>query len=571
MKKYISLVAAALLAACNGDEPVVPIVADPLSERTIVQGNLIGFLSDEGAHVWRSVPYAAAPEGDLRWRAPRPHGGWDGTRDATEFGDRCAQISNIFSQSEDVPYGEIAGSEDCLLVDVYAPPMGEEAAINANLPVMVWIHGGSNVSGASKLYNGAILAREQNVVIVSVQYRLGPLGWFAHDAIRNSAEIANDRSVNFGTLDLVASLDWVKENAVKFGGNPENVTIFGESAGGHNVVTLLAAPQAKGLFHRAIIQSGSFDSSTLTEAMSAESELLNPSAKVAERLGATTAEAMRAASLQAVFDAFELDEGGYMEMPRIIEDGVTIIDGSLRDIFTSTERFNNVPIITGTNRDEMKLFQIANPQLVKRYFNVIVVAKDQDVYDAASEYTTRIWRLRSVDQPAAAMAAAGHEAVYGYRFDWDDGGKFLMTDFKKLLGAAHAMEIPFVFHHFELLGKQLDGILFKKNTLDDRNQLALEMGSYWASFARDGVPSSDEGSRAAWPQWNSNGGTLMRFDAPSDGGTKSFADLETFDGILSDLKGDQRVSDSERCQIGEFMIEWVPDQKSMVHQELGCS
>lgn len=571
MKKILGLVAVFLLAACNKEAPEAPIVVEPVSQRTVAQGDLVGFLSSDGAHVWRSIPYAAPPLGALRWRAPRPAPHWDGQRAATQFGDRCAQISNIFSQSEDVPYGEIAGSEDCLFLDIYAPPMEAEEARLAALPVMVWIHGGSNVSGSSQLYNAGVLAKEQNAIVVAVQYRLGPLGWFAHEALRESAETDRDRSFNFGTLDLIASLEWVRDNVETFGGNPENVTIFGESAGGHNVVTLLAAPQAKGLFHRAIIQSGSFDSSTVDQAMRPDSALPNPSAKVAERLGAVTADDFQSASLQQVFDAFELDDGGFMELPRIIEDDVTILGGALRDVFTSTERFHDVPIITGTNRDEMKLFQITNPELVKRYFNVMVVAKDQGVYDAASEYTTRIWRWRSVDQPAAAMAAAGHKAVYAYQFNWDDGGRFFITDLKKLLGAAHAIEIPFIFHHFKLLGDELDGILFQEKTLEDRNRLALEMGAYWASFARNGVPVSDTGSKAPWPQWHKKGGTLMGFDAVSDQGTAVFLDVETLPRILNDLKSDQRVSESEKCQIGDAIIAWVPDQKSVVKQELGCS
>lgn len=570
MRQLIILTAMIVAAvSCNKKEEA-PLVAASDSARSIAHGDVVGFLSDDGTHVWRAIPFAAPPVGDLRWRAPRPASNWDGEKKALNFGDRCTQVSTPFSQSDDVPFGDLVGSEDCLTLDVYAPPMTPDEAATAALPVMVWIHGGGNVSGASKLYDGALLAKEQKVIVVAVQYRLGPFGWFAHEAIRDTAETDLDRAANFGILDIVASLEWVRDNAAAFGGTPDNVTIFGESAGGHNVATLLAAPQAKGLFHRAILQSGSFDSYSLDDAQNDNSPLLNPSSKVAARFSAPSADVMRAASTQDVFDAFELDEDGYMDLPRIIEDGVTIVGGSLREAFASPETFNAVPIISGTNKDEMKLFNLFNPELVKSYFNTLRVARDQGVYDAASDYTSRVWRLRSVDQPAALMAQGGHDEVYAYRFGWDDGGKFFVMDLGKMIGAAHAIEIPFVFHKFQILG-DADRVLFKKNTLADRDKLSLQMGSYWANFARTGTPESTVSGSPAWPKWSTDGGTLMRLDTDNDGGLETMSDVETLDRIIADLKADDRVSDDIRCKIADAMIEWLPTQKSLIETEVGCS
>ncbi|MEL7240714.1 MAG: hypothetical protein AAGK78_17795, partial [Planctomycetota bacterium] len=141
---------------------------------------------------------------------------------------------------------------------------------------------------------------------------------------------------------------------------------------------------------------------------------------------------MRALSTDAVFDAYTLDEAGYLSLPRIIEDGVVLPDGGLRDAFASTETFNATPIITGANRDEMKLFYALDPRLTKQILGAFIVARDQDFYDAASDYSSRVWRIRSVDGPAARMIAAGHEDVYGYRFDWDEGGSFLFMDLGKV-------------------------------------------------------------------------------------------------------------------------------------------
>ena len=247
----------------------------------MAQGELIGFTAENGAHIWRGVPYGEDTSGKNRWRAPRPAPVWDGVREATAFAPVCPQIATPFTPIEGFVLGELEGSEDCLAMDIYAP----SDAVGRSLPVMVWIHGGSNVSGASQMYIGDRLAANEDVIVISVQYRLGPLGWFSHQALRDSADTFEDTSANFGTLDLIASLKWVRDNITAFGGDPDRVTIFGESAGGHNVATLLGSPLAEGLFHQAIIQSGSFDSVSVSDAEGQSGSLTNASRDVAKRLG----------------------------------------------------------------------------------------------------------------------------------------------------------------------------------------------------------------------------------------------------------------------------------------------
>lgn len=535
-----------------------PITPAPETTRSLVQGEVVGFVAPSGAHVWRNIPFAADTSGANRWRAPSPPLNWDGTREATTFGPRCPQIANGFTMSE-TPFepGDLLGNEACLNLDIYAPAN----ASAESLPVMVWIHGGSNVSGASSDYDGANLAANENVIIVAVQYRLGPLGWFSHPALRETALLPEDTSSNFGLLDLIAALEWVQINASAFGGDPGNVTIFGESAGGQNVASLLGSPLAKELFHRAIIQSGGFDSVSIEEAEGRQGDQPNPSLEVARRLGGP--DTFHTASTEEVFAAFELEEGSVMTLPRNIQDGIALPVTPLRASFSNRDTFNAVPIITGTNRDEMKLFQVLDPRFTKTRFGQFIVARDAKFYAASAEYGSRIWRIRAVDMPAAQMAAAGHDDVYAYRFDWDDGGTVLLTNLKKLLGAGHAMEIPFVFNKFKLLG-DMDKYMYKKKTFAARDALSRDMGRYWASFARSGRPANAEG--VTWPAYVAGGEALIRFDSVKDGAIGILQGADTFEAVLADLKSDERVNRRERCQIAAGLLEWIPNAMN----DLGC-
>jgi para-nitrobenzyl esterase len=522
----------------------------PATVRAIPQGEVIGLVADNGAHVWRGIPFAASTGGENRWRAPQPHRGWQGRREALEFAPRCAQLTNKGDEDEGLEPGQVIGSEDCLAVDIYAPA----DAAGRNLPVMVWIHGGGNVWGRSSLYDGSNLAVNENVVVVAVQFRVGPLGWFCHPLLREQAQEPDDRAACFATLDLIASLRWVADNVGAFGGDPGCVTIFGESSGGHNVATLLASPLAAGLFHRAIIESGSFDSVTVAEAEGVDGQLANPSNEIVRRLDATTADELRAASVDELYAACETGESWFLDVPRVIQDGVVLPSSPLREAFGSTETFNAVPIITGTNRDEMKLFYMSDEELTKKRLGVLVVPRDQNFYDAIAGYITRAWRIRSVDEPAALMTEAGHQAVYAYRFDWDDGGRLLFMDFGKLLGAAHGFEIPFVFNRFEHLG-DADRFLFTKRTLEEREELSRAMGRYWASFARDGKPAS--AGDPDWPLYGTDGGSYLRLDTESDGGIGVGVGADTVDQLATDLRDDPRLGKRERRSIVEELDDWM--------------
>jgi len=518
--------------------------------RATKQGEVVGFVAPEGAHVWRGVPFAASTAGANRWRAPQPVPGWEGRRPCVEFADRCAQLTNQGDKDDGIEPGLVIGSEDCLALDIYAPPTAQGRA----LPVMVWIHGGQNVWGRSGMYDGSTLAVREDVIVVIPQYRVGLLGWFAHPALRANVNTPEDGAASFAIFDLIASLRWVADNIPAFGGDPDCVTIFGESSGGHNVAMLLASPLAGGLFDRAIIQSGSFDSVSRDEAEGGEGELGNPSSQIAHRLHATTADDLRAASIEQLYAACDIGEGWFVDIPRAIQDGVVLPATPIRDAFTSLDTFQPVPVITGSNRDEMKLFFGSRPDMTTRKLGVLPVPRDPALYDATARYISRVWRIRAVDEPAQAMVDAGHDEVYSYRFDWDDGGRLLAMDFHQLFGAAHGFEIPFVFGRFTHLG-DADRFLFQKRTLKDRERLSRAMSRYWASFARTGKPTCPD--QPDWPHYSDQQGTYLRLDTDNDGGIRAVPETDSVDTLAADLSTDPNLNNNQRRSIVDEMSNWM--------------
>ena len=216
--------------------------------------------------IWNDIPYAEPPIGDLRWKAPRkikPNSNFIKPKDNNFCIQRTSSLGGSSQFSDDL----ISGTEDCLYLDIYAPKKKSKDL----LPVMFWIHGGGNTSGLKDLYDFSKLVKKHNVIVVTINYRLGPLGWFTHPSIQNLQD-GMDKASNFGTLDIISALEWVNENINSFGGNSENITIFGESAGGHNVLSLLVSKKANGLFHKAISMSGYTESISPEDAYSQDKQ-----------------------------------------------------------------------------------------------------------------------------------------------------------------------------------------------------------------------------------------------------------------------------------------------------------
>jgi para-nitrobenzyl esterase len=426
----------------------------------IRQGALSGATAD-GASSYLGIPYAAPPVGELRWKLPAPAAGWSGTRDATKPGASC---------EKDV--------EDCLYLNVTTPA---GARPGAKLPVMVWIHGGGFVIGTSigafgAVHDGTEFARK-GVITVSLNYRLGHAGWFAHPALDKEGHTAN-----YGLADQIAALKWVKANIAGFGGDPSNVTIFGESAGGISVLYLMLTPQAKGLFQKAIGES-SFPRHAPYDLAKADGMGM----RAAKAAGVDGSDAATAAALRALPLSKLPYEGGFTERAQPILDGKLIVSGIAQGF--AAGRQAKVPLMIGGNSNEASLFKPQPAQLDA------IPAPAQGALKAAydpkgagnkvqmvNDLTTDTF-MTEPDRNLARIATKAGEPVWLYYFS------FVPEKTRgTALGAPHVAEVRYVFGG----GKQR----FSAEEIPVSNA----MNAYWAAFAKAGTPDSAGG--VAWPKFD---------------------------------------------------------------------
>jgi para-nitrobenzyl esterase len=539
------------------------------SLRPTTAGPVVGFHDDDDTLAWLGIPFANAPVGKLRWAAPRLPEPWQETRQALAFADACVQLWGILSGTSGEE-GQLVGSEDCLYLNVWAPREHSDLE-SGGLPVMFWIHGGGNTVGRAGTYPGHALAGGENVVLVTLNYRLGLLGWMSHPALRGEGRSKRDASGNYGTLDMIAALEWVQNNIASFGGDPDNVTIFGESAGGRNVFSLMASPLAEGLFHRVISQSGSTGTTPLWRAENFRDDVqpgenLSSREWLARQLQqagrAEDYESARAAQLllsdEETFEfmhsrtAEQILEGlggvmGMYRSPQNLRDGAVLPKDSLLSVFQSTEGYNDVPLMTGTNKDEARLFMAQNPEYVERRFGFLPRIKDIDKYNTASAYATDAWKARAVDEVAAVISANSTQPVYAYRWDWDEGANTWLVDYSTLIGAGHGMEIAFIFDDFD--GGILIPGFYNEDNIPGRDVLASQMRSYWSQFAATGNPASGrEGELPRWQAWSDGGPNLMILDSAADGGPRMGRDPMTIAMLKQRVAEDPGMADTKtRC------------------------
>ncbi|MDE2745076.1 MAG: carboxylesterase family protein [Chloroflexota bacterium] len=472
----------------------MPSIAQTTTGR--IQGAIEGDLA-----VFRGVPYAAPPIKDLRFRAPQPHPGWDGVRDATELAPIAPQ-AGMDALDALLPSPPQPQSEDCLYLNLWTPALDA-----ASRPVMLWIHGGAFTlgSGSEPLYSGANLARRGDVVVVTINYRLGALG-FLHEPALGQA--------NFGMRDMIVALRWVQDNIANFGGDPGNVTIFGESAGGAAVACLLVSPEAQGLFHRAIGMSTAGDHGILFDGTQPTTDQfyaqLGLDQQSAEQLRSLPLDDLIAAQAAVEAAAFEdLNEMWSVRLPF----GPTI-DGSLLTepplaTAAAASADRGTPFLSGNPDEEMKLIRAMMPPEVLSRDDVMLrlaaipggadrvyaayrnaradrgePAAPDDIFDAvASDFLEIMPSLRFAD-----AWARGGAPTFSYMLDW----KSPMND--GALGSCHALDIPFSF------GTYRDAPDFA-GTGPEADALADAMLDIWTTFARTGNPAIEG---LDWPPYNAD-------------------------------------------------------------------
>jgi para-nitrobenzyl esterase len=458
----------------------VPVVA--------TTGGLVRGVAAGATNQFLGIPYAAPPVGDLRWRPPRPAARWAGVRDASRPGASCAQPGGGF--------GTGSTAEDCLYLNVVTP-----SGPPRHRPVMVWIHGGSLVTGAGDVYDPTQLVGN-GVVVVSINYRLGALGFLAHPALAGSP---GGPAGDYGLMDQQAALRWVARNITRFGGDSRNVTIFGESAGGLSVLSHLVSPTSRGLFDRAIVQSGSY---SLTQPSLAEAEAWGQAFATETGCADQSADCLRGLPVTTL-----LAHQNSNYVPNI--DG-RVLTRSVGPALAAGQ-FARVPVVNGTNHDEWRLF-VASAELAGQfvtadnYLSQIsgLLGVPPDVAAAiAAQYP-----LSAYPSPPLALSALGTDAIfacnalvlddslsryvptYGYEFN-DENAPDLLPPVSFPQGSAHAAELQYLFR------LPIGGPLSP-----DQQRLADTMRQYWAAFATRGAPPH------AWPRYASGTHRLLSLVPP---------------------------------------------------------
>jgi len=438
--------------------------AEPVKAKT-ANGVVVGDLAADGVASYKGVPFAAPPVGELRWKAPQPAANWTGDRAANSYGPSCSQNSRLGAEAK--------VSEDCLYLNVYAPKGAK------NAPVMVWIHGGSNLNGSGSVYNGAAFARS-GIVTVTINYRMGAFGFFAHPELTKAAG-PKDPLANYGLMDQTAALQWVQKNIAAFGGDPKQVTVFGESAGAINIYALLGLKSSQGLFSKAILESN------ITWGVSAPlADAEKDGKELVIRAGAT--ETATLADLRAIPADKLVAAANGARFP--IVDGRFMTETSLSAV--ANKHTVDVPLIVGTNSYEASLARQLQGQAQTDWTNAqagaparFIAAKSADgkpswLYFFSYVATAR----RAPDSPGAA-----HASEISYVF----GGK-MRPDDAPPAAPGSALAAP-------------------PEPSDEDKAMAVLMHSCWVAFAKTGEPKCASGP--AWPKYDAKADQLMEFGMPS--------------------------------------------------------
>jgi para-nitrobenzyl esterase len=518
MKRYLFILTATLCVLSVLLVASTPSTYADSVNSTIVHtasGTLKGSIN-EGTRQFLGIPYAAPPVGNLRWKAPQPVTPWSGTRDATQFGSVCTQAGAV-------PGGALIGSENCLFLNVYTPNR-----ITANLPVMVWIHGGSFVFGAGSQYDPSVMVKQGNVIVVTINYRLGSFGFLALPSL--SAEAANGSTGNYGLEDQQAALRWVKTNIAHFGGNSHNVTIFGESAGGASVCDQIGSPFATGLFQKAITESGPCEAEiiptpTLTAAQALGTSL---AAKVgcSGDTGSVLNTCMRAVPASAL--VANTNANIITFAPTI--DGVELP----RAVKTSLELglFNHVPIIEGSNHDEGSLFVVLQvfatgveiPVTPAQYAAIIGGIFGANAPAVLAQYP--ISKLGSADQAFSQVLTdwgfacpsrtsdqllSKQVPTFAYQFSDPNPPGIAITPPDFTVGDFHSSELQYIFQGGvgSLLSKTPSPLSAQQTVLSN------QMISYWTTFATIGNPNSFRTPH--WSRYHSATDTFQSLTSAGNG------------------------------------------------------
>ena len=522
---------------------------------------------------WDDIPYAQPPIGGLRWKAPvKLEKSANLNIINPQENNFCVQEPSGLGGSDGNSF--FSGSEDCLYLDIKRP----EKIGNKIFPVMFWIHGGGNTSGLKDLYDFSAMVKKHDVIVVTINYRLGPFGWFTHPSIQD-LQSGLDKTSNFGTLDIIAALEWVQSNISLFGGDPNNVTIFGESAGGHNVLSLLVAKQAKGLFHKAISQSGYTTTYSKEDAYKQKNEsstskhtswnVVNKIIKdksldiIQEDNNIKVRDLLRSLTAEEFFKHYT-ERPSYENLTILTADGIVIPEIGLTSALSKKEHINNVPTIAGSNKDEVKLWLASAKYFVDLDYSFLgsifkvpkVVLKDKDAFNLFNSYRSKAWKIRGVDDPLRSLYISGNKDLYAYRYDWDDHRRFIIADFKELIGAAHATEIPLLTGNDKLVG---DYGFFIYPRGPSKRFTSKNMMQFWTNFAKNGKPGISSNG-VEWTKYSGQENTPSNYIIlDNKRNLRMHSDEFSFSSLTKDLYQENDLTNLEKCVVLLQMLTYVGD------------
>ncbi len=514
-------------------------------------GNYLGIEAAD-LYVFKGVPYAKPPVGALRWRAPRDVDYLDAIIDATEFKNECVQPkdnSSIFNRNLST------GDEDCLYLNIYVPK--NQNSLNKNkFPVMYWIHGGSNIWGAGSDYDFSNLATSQQVIVITINYRLGLFGWFASPFFAETAE-GLDKSYNFGHLDIIKGLEWVNQNISSFGGDKNNVTIFGESAGGSNTLTMIASPLAEGLFHKAISQSG-YVSSYSAEYAESISELSSKNI-FAENIKYLTdsneiVDYLQGLTQTEVYEKYiaTAEKYVYPITPITIRDGIVIPNEGVYKALEKTDP--TLVVVAGTNKDEMNYWFVNSEYFYDTSFEIRRTLKRSEAnLRSWNKYRSAIWRYKGAEEPLRRMSKS-NDNLYSYRLDWDEEDEGIFGDYSLFVGAAHGIDIPFIANSFDMeqIPWYIKNILFPESTAEGRDALSALMMRYWGNIAKYGDPNVFVPQK--WEKFTASDNQMIILDNPQDPNFGMVTNPVMPKTLLKEIESDSALEIEERCLIGWIAV-----------------
>ena len=514
-------------------------------------GNYLGIEATD-LYVFKGVPYAKPPVGALRWRAPRDVDYLDAIIDATEFKNECVQPkdnSSIFNRNLST------GDEDCLYLNIYVPK--NQNSLNKNkFPVMYWIHGGSNIWGAGSDYDFSNLATSQQVIVITINYRLGLFGWFASPFFAETAE-GLDKSYNFGHLDIIKGLEWVNQNISSFGGDKNNVTIFGESAGGSNTLTMIASPLTEGLFHKAISQSG-YVSSYSVEYAESISELSSKNI-FAENIKYLTdsneiVDYLQGLTQTEVYEKYiaTAEKYVYPITPITIRDGIVIPNEGVYKALEKTDP--SLVVVAGTNKDEMNYWFVNSEYFYDTSFEIRRTLKRSEAnLRSWNKYRSAIWRYKGAEEPLRRMSIS-NDNLYSYRLDWDEEDEGIFGDYSLFVGAAHGIDIPFIANSFDMeqIPWYIKNILFPESTAEGRDALSALMMRYWGNIAKYGDPNVFVPQK--WEKFTASDNQMIILDNPQDPNFGMVTNPVMPKTLLKEIESDSALEIEERCLIGWIAV-----------------